>query len=88
MKESNQPAIQPALQVGLSFVSIGDVEQLHHVGAVFALALQRAGEFLADGRGVIRKRDKARLIACLFQAIAQELGLRLLAALIEAFKGD
>ena len=82
--DEDQPAIQPALQVGLPLVPIRDVEQLHHVGAVFALALQRARDLLADRRAVVGKRDEARLVPVLFQAIAQQLGLRLLAALIQS----
>ena len=86
--DQHQPAVEPALQIGFPLVAVGDVEQLHDVGAVLALALQRARDLLADRRAVVGKRHQPRLVAVLLQAIAQQLGLRLLAALIEPFEGD
>src|SRR6185503_21390900 len=55
-------------------------------GAVFALALQRARDLLADRRAVVRKRHQPRLVSFGLQPIAQPFRLRLLAALIEAFE--
>ena len=84
----DQPAIQPALQVGFPFVPIGDVQQLHHIGAVLALALQGARDLFADRGAVIRERHDARFAPVLLQAVAKHLRLRLLAALVEPFKRD
>src|SRR4029078_10238959 len=86
--DEDQAAVEPTLEIGLSLVAVRDVEQLHHVGAVFPLPLQPARNLLADRRRVIRKRHESRLVAVLLQAVAQQLRLRLLAALVEAFKGD
>ena len=61
--DEHQPAVEPALQVGLPLVAVGDVEQLHHVGAVLALARQRARDLLADRRAVVGKRHQPRLAA-------------------------
>ena len=84
----HQPAVKPALKVGGSFVAIGDVQQLHDVGAVLAPPLQRARNFLPDRRAIVGKRHQARLPPLLFQTIAQQLGLRLLPALIQPFECD
>ena len=48
--------------------TVRDVEQLHHVGAVLALALQRARDLLADRRAVVGKRHQPRLAAVLLRA--------------------
>ena len=86
--DEDQAAVEPALQVGFALVAVGDVEQLHHVGAMLALALQRARDLFANRCGVVGKRHQPRLVAVLLQAIAKQFGLCLLAALIEAFEGD
>src|SRR5204862_7376677 len=62
------------------------VEQLHHVGAILALACERARDLLADRRTVVGKRHQPRFAALLLQAVPQHFGLRLLPALIEAFE--
>src|SRR5262249_36768093 len=67
-------------------VAVRDVEELHHVGFVLALALERAGDLLADRRAVIRKRHQPRLVPAGFQPVAQQLGLRLLSALVQPFE--
>ena len=42
----------------LVLVAVGDVEQLHDVGGVLALAVQRRGDLGADGRRVVGKRQQ------------------------------
>ena len=80
--DQRQPAVEPTLQVGLPFVAIRDVEQLHDIRTVVALALQRPRDLFADRRAVVGKRHEARLAALLLQPIAEHFRLRLLAALI------
>src|SRR6202040_3739661 len=56
--------------------------------AVLALTLQRPRDLFADRCAVVGERHQARLVAVLLQPIAQQLGLRLLATLIETFERD
>ncbi len=86
--DQHEPASEPALQIQLPLVAVRHVQQLHHVGLVVALALKRARDLLADRRAVVGKRHEAGLAAALLQPVAQPLGLRLLAALVESFKDD
>ena len=69
-------------------MAIRDIQELHHVGTVLALPLQRARDLLADRRPVVGKRHQPRLPAVILQTIAQQFGLRLLAALIQPFEYD
>ena len=78
---------QPRMR-GRVFIAVGDVEQLQHIGAVGTLPLQRLADLDADGRGVVGKRHGAHRAAGVLERAAQPLGLRLLAALVEAFEGD
>ena len=83
-----RPAVEPALQIRLPLVAVRDVQQLHHVRAVIALALQSTRDLLADRRAVVGEGHDARFPAFLLQMIPQQFGLRLLAALIEPFERD
>ena len=79
----DEASLEPAQDLVLALVAVGDIQQLHHVGTVIALALQRARDLLADRRPVVGERQKPDLVTVGPEPIAQQLGLRLLAALIE-----
>ena len=86
--DENQPPSSHRLQIVFPLVAIRHVQQLHHVGAVLAFAGQRARDLLADRRAVVGKRHQPGLAPALLQPIAQQLGLRLLPALIEPLERD
>src|SRR5688572_7547064 len=76
------------LDLALPLVPIGDVEQLHDLGRVVAAAAERALDLLADGRLAVGECQQSDVTARSGEAVAQQLGLRLLAALIETFESD
>src|SRR5262249_53016924 len=86
--DEDQSTIEPSLQIRFDLVPIRDVQQLHDVGVVLPLTLQRTGDLFTDGGTVIGKRDEPRFVPCGLEPIAQQLSLCLLAALIQAFEGD
>src|SRR4026207_2230454 len=69
--DEDEPAFEPSFEVRFSLVAVRHIQQLHHVGAVFPLAGERARDFLADRGAVVRKRDQPRLAAILLEAVAQ-----------------
>ena len=82
------PALEPLRDARAKLETIRDVEQLQRVGLIVALALQRAADLGADRRGVFRERQELGAMAGGAKRREQPLRLRLLAALIESFKGD
>lgn len=72
----------------LYLVAVRHVQQLHDVGTVIALAAERAPDLRANHFLVVGKRQQPDGAPRRRQPVAQRLGLRLLPALIEAFKGD
>src|SRR5262249_11138484 len=63
-----------------------DVEQLHDVGREVAAAGERLADLTSDRRLVVRKRERLDPAAILPQVFREGSGLRLFAALIEAFE--
>jgi hypothetical protein len=70
-----------------ALVPVGDVQELHDVGAVLTLAVQRLSDLRPDGRCVVRKREQPALASARKYLVAHALGLRLFAALIQPFDG-
>ena len=81
--DDHQTAIQPAFQIRLPLIPVRDIEELHHFRTVLPLSLQRAGDFLANRRAVVGKRDQPGAGAALPELVSQQLCLRRLAALVE-----
>src|SRR5262245_46003150 len=86
--DQNLAVAPPPLDLGSPLIAIGDVEQLRHVGRVVAGAAEGALDLFTDRRTVIRERQQEHVAVRGDQAIAQQLSLRLLAALIEPLEGD
>ena len=73
----------PPLDRAAVLVPVRDVEQLHHVAGVIALAVQRAANFGADRGVVVGERQEVHGASGVAKTRRQPLGLRLLPALIE-----
>ena len=67
-------------------VAIGDVQQLHGIGRVVPLALQRVTDLGPNRRAIVRKRQGLDVMACAAERRGQSIGLCLLAALVEPFE--
>src|SRR5688572_4650272 len=53
--DQDQAALQPLLDFLPALVAVRDVEQLHHVGTIVPLTLQRARDLFPDRRPIVRK---------------------------------
>ena len=88
-RRGSVPPSSQLLDRRLPLVAVGDVEQLHHVGAVVALALTARARSPRRSRSRSRETTTSRhLAAAPLEPVAQQLGLGLLAALVEAFERD
>ena len=83
-----RPAASQASILGFGFVAVGDVQQLHHVGRVVALPVQRPVQLRADRRRVVGKRESLAGRAGGRQRRGKRIGLGLFPTLIEAFERD
>lgn len=86
--DHDRAGVEQPLHLRPAFVPVGDVEQLHHVGAVVPLAVERPADLGADGGRVIRKRQQPAFPAAGQDLVADALRLGLLAALIQPLEGD
>ena len=82
------PAPRSRVDLVFPLVPIRHVEQLHDLGRVVTAAAERALDLLADGRLAIGECQQSDVMTRRGEPVAQQLGLRLLAALIETFEGD